>query len=72
MPAFADRLPTPCSLSLPVQLPEASIFATMYEHAGDWDMAWDPDVHFVRSNDFFKSLAKKVAAPRARPARLPA
>eukprot|EP00878_Enallax_costatus_P010257 GHUV01010707.1.p1 GENE.GHUV01010707.1~~GHUV01010707.1.p1 ORF type:complete len:710 (+),score=160.81 GHUV01010707.1:152-2131(+) len=32
----------------------------MYEHAGDWDMAWDPDVHFVRSDDFFKTMKYKV------------
>lgn len=33
---------------------------TMYEHAGDWDMAWDPDIHFVRSDDFFKTIGNKA------------
>lgn len=43
-----------------LNLPDATIYATMYEHAGDWDMAWDPDVHFVRSDDFFKTIKYKV------------
>jgi hypothetical protein len=43
-----------------LNLPEQAIFATMYEHAGDWDTAWDPDVHFVRSDDWFKTIKQKV------------
>lgn len=43
-----------------MNLPDQAIFATMYEHAGDWDTAWDPDVHFVRSDDWFKSIKQKV------------
>jgi hypothetical protein len=43
-----------------LNLPEKTIFATMYEHAGDWDTAWDPDVHFVRSDDWFKTIHQKV------------
>uniref|UniRef100_A0A383W6M8 VPS10 domain-containing protein n=1 Tax=Tetradesmus obliquus TaxID=3088 RepID=A0A383W6M8_TETOB len=39
---------------------DETVFATMYEHAGDWDTAWDPDVHFVRSDDWFKTIKKKV------------
>lgn len=38
-----------------------TIFATTYDKPGDWDMAWDPDIHFVVSNDFFKSFSNKVA-----------
>lgn len=41
-------------------LVDESVFGTMYEHAGDWDTAWDPDVHFVRSDDWFKTIKKKV------------
>ena len=37
-----------------------TIFATVFEKPGDWDTAWDPDVHFVRSDDFFKSTKSKV------------
>lgn len=44
-----------------LNVPESTIYATMYEHAGDWDMAWDPDVHFVRSDDFFKTMVFKVS-----------
>lgn len=44
-----------------MNLPDQAIFATMYEHAGDWDTAWDPDVHFVRSDDWFKSIKQKVS-----------
>lgn len=40
---------------------ETTIFATMYAKAGDWDVAWDPDVHFVVSNDWFKSMKKRIA-----------
>lgn len=43
-----------------LNLPDKAIFATMYEHAGDWDTAWDPDVHFVRSDDWFKTIHQKV------------
>lgn len=39
--------------------PEA-IFATMYQKQGDWDEAWDPDIHFIRSVDFFKSFHTTV------------
>lgn len=42
-------------------VPDEAIFATMYAHAGDWDVAWDPDVHFVRSDDWFKSMKQKVS-----------
>jgi hypothetical protein len=45
-----------------LNLPDEAIFATMYEHAGDWDTAWDPDVHFVRSDDWFKTIKQKVGA----------
>lgn len=38
-----------------------TIFATVYNKPGDWDVAWDPDIHFVRSNDFFKSFQTRVA-----------
>jgi hypothetical protein len=41
-------------------LVDETVFGTMYEHAGDWDTAWDPDVHFVRSDDWFKTIKKKV------------
>jgi hypothetical protein len=41
-------------------LSETTVFATVYDHPGDWDVAWDPDVHFVRSDDFFKSIKIKV------------
>lgn len=37
-----------------------TIFATMFEKAGDWDSSWDPDVHFVRSDDLFKTVRSKV------------
>ncbi|KAI8465440.1 MAG: hypothetical protein J3K34DRAFT_525363 [Monoraphidium minutum] len=37
-----------------------TVFATMYEKAGDWDSSWDPDVHFVRSDDYFRSTSSKV------------
>jgi hypothetical protein len=37
-----------------------TVFATMYEKAGDWDSSWDPDVHFVRSDDYFRSIKSKV------------
>lgn len=47
-----------------LNLPEQAIFATMYEHAGDWDTAWDPDVHFVRSDDWFKTIKQKVRGAR--------
>jgi len=43
-----------------LNLSDQAIFATMYEHAGDWDTAWDPDVHFVRSDDWFKTIKQKV------------
>jgi hypothetical protein len=43
-----------------------TVFATMFEKAGDWDSSWDPDVHFVRSDDYFRSTKSKVRA-RARP-----
>ena len=42
-------------------LPDTSIFATMYAKPGDWDTSWDPDVHLVRSDDFFKTIKKRVA-----------
>jgi hypothetical protein len=41
-------------------LPDTSIFATMYAKPGDWDTSWDPDVHLVRSDDFFKTIKKRV------------
>jgi hypothetical protein len=37
-----------------------TIFATMFEKAGDWDSSWDPDVHFVRSDDYFRTTKSKV------------
>lgn len=40
---------------------DTTIFATMYAKAGDWDVAWDPDVHFVVSNDWFKTMKKRIA-----------
>lgn len=43
-----------------LNLPDQAIFATMYEKAGDWDTAWDPDVMFVRSDDWFKTIKQKV------------
>ncbi|GBF87767.1 hypothetical protein Rsub_00478 [Raphidocelis subcapitata] len=39
---------------------EETVFATMFEKAGDWDSSWDPDVHFVRSDDYFRSMRSKV------------
>lgn len=41
-------------------LGEDTVFATMFEKAGDWDSSWDPDVHFVRSDDYFRSMRSKV------------
>eukprot|EP00879_Flechtneria_rotunda_P009745 GHRR01010194.1.p1 GENE.GHRR01010194.1~~GHRR01010194.1.p1 ORF type:complete len:606 (+),score=150.47 GHRR01010194.1:219-2036(+) len=41
-------------------LPDTAIFATMYEKPGDWDKPWDPDVHFVRSEDWFKTIKQKI------------
>lgn len=38
-----------------MQVTDTTILATMYEHAGDYDQPWDPDVHFVVSKDFFKT-----------------
>ncbi len=43
-----------------MNIPDTAIFATMYKHAGDWDLAWDPDIHFVRSNDLFKTISKTI------------
>lgn len=37
-----------------------TIFATMFEKPGDWDTSWDPDVHFVRSDDYFRTTKSKV------------
>ena len=44
-----------------LSIPDQAIFATLYAHAGDWDVAWDPDVHFARSDDLFKSFKARVA-----------
>ncbi len=38
------------------QVSDTTILATMYRKEGDWDMAWDPDIAFVTSKDFFKSF----------------
>lgn len=43
-----------------VKLTTDSIFATIYRHPGDWDRPWDPDVHYVRSDDYFKSTPHVV------------
>jgi hypothetical protein len=32
----------------------------MYAQAGDYDQAWDPDLSFVASNDYFVHFDKKV------------
>ncbi len=39
------------------QVSDTTILATMYKKAGDWDMAWDPDISFVTSADFFRSFS---------------
>lgn len=41
-------------------LSETTIMATMYQKPGDYDQPWDPDVHFVASNDFFKTFSTHV------------
>jgi hypothetical protein len=34
-----------------LRVPDGAVLATYYAKAGDWDSAWDPDVHFARSDD---------------------
>jgi hypothetical protein len=58
--AAAGSPPPPSCASL--GLPDEALFATAYEKQGDWDTAWDPDVHFVRSDTWFKSIEQKARA----------
>ncbi len=32
----------------------------MYAKAGDYDQAWDPDVHFITSDNYFSSFNTHV------------
>lgn len=43
-----------CEASVAAAVPDAGIYATLYEKAGSYDQAWDPDVQFVSTSDFFK------------------
>eukprot|EP00798_Chlamydomonas_sp_ICE-L_P015566 gene15566-21663_t len=36
------------------QIEDSAIYATLYVNPEDYDQAWDPDVHFVKSSNFFK------------------
>ena len=37
-----------------------TVFATMYEHAGEYEQPWDADVHFVASDDSFHTFHTRV------------
>lgn len=43
-----------------MKVKDETILATMYVHAGDYDQAWDPDVHFVSSDEWFKKFSTQV------------
>jgi hypothetical protein len=43
-----------------LNIADGAVFATAYERPGDWDSPWDPDVHFVRSDDGFRTTKSKV------------
>lgn len=47
-------------LHLPAQTKDEQVMATYYAHAGDYDMPWDPDVHFIMSDNFFKDFSTPV------------
>eukprot|EP00197_Chlamydomonas_leiostraca_P003012 CAMPEP_0202867564 /NCGR_PEP_ID=MMETSP1391-20130828/9502_1 /ASSEMBLY_ACC=CAM_ASM_000867 /TAXON_ID=1034604 /ORGANISM="Chlamydomonas leiostraca, Strain SAG 11-49" /LENGTH=890 /DNA_ID=CAMNT_0049547617 /DNA_START=70 /DNA_END=2742 /DNA_ORIENTATION=- len=47
-----------CSADMRVR--EETILATIYQHPGDYDQPWDPDVHFVMSNNWFSSFDTQV------------
>jgi hypothetical protein len=55
---LASLLPSRGSLVLArLQVADTTVLATMFRKDGDWDMAWDPDIAFVTSKDFFKSFS---------------
>lgn len=47
-----------CDTMMPVK--DETILATMYARPGDYDQAWDPDVHFITTTTWFQSFTTHV------------
>lgn len=58
-PSFCLRHAAPNRLRAE-QVKEETILATMYARPGDYDQAWDPDVHYVTSDDWFGTINTHV------------